>query len=197
MTKIVIFAGPGGIGKSTFINSICSEKLIDVNQSLGIDRPFRWKVLDSSHLDGVEIPSGKDILLHHTIPIIPWTNGLLNRGDPDLRLSPFTGEEDVTCVTFLADPKTLKKRLRRKRLRTVAGSIARIDHRRLIDQIGRIRLLEKIYSDTGQVVAIYKRWFDESSQFLNRRIISWENGQEPRLRSVNDWNEIVSQWRAL
>ncbi len=70
MTHIVIFTGPGGIGKSTFLDSSCSEKLIGINKSLGIAQPSRWKILDSSHLDDVEIPSANGMLVHHTIPII-------------------------------------------------------------------------------------------------------------------------------
>ncbi len=118
-------------------------------------------------------------------------------GDPDPRLSPFTGADDGTCVTFIAHPKRLQKRVRRKRIHAVVGSTTRFDFLRLLVQLDRTRLFKKIYSDTDQVIAIYKRWVDESSQFVNRRIISWENDQEPQLRSLNDRNDIKLQWRVL
>ncbi|GEM_PF-2995088 len=97
-------------------------------------------------------------------------------------------------MTFIAHPKILIKRLRRRRVIAAVGSIFRLDSQRLINQLGWFAQLEEIYSDTNQIVPIYKRWFEESSHYANRRIILWEDGTEPELREFSDWYDLILQW---
>lgn len=209
---LVIVAGPTASGKSTLIREIHERQFPEIGRCLGAKDLHEWPWIHTASIAKLTEPALKNLILHYD---------LLSSGEKVLRLSDLLeGTRKVSFVTLWTSPARLEHQLIAGKLRQpikdsifqlAKSTVFRCLPKFLITWIARHSLwwlprnsvkyrlnALKVYLQPGQVVQIYRRWF----QFCDRQIsktqghVIVEFDAKLKFYSRDEWESMVLSYES-
>lgn len=221
---LVVVAGPTASGKSTLIREILANRLPEVGMRIGIEDLQEWPCIYAHPITELTEQTFEGLILHYDFLWSPYRRNAKPH-DGDRALSLLEGAREVSFVTLWTPPARLERHLIEGKLQTplknnvaqhVKSVILRFLPRFLIVWMARLPLfgnlgwwslrspfkhhlnLLEIYSQPGQVVRIYRRWF----QFCDRQIsktrshLIVEFDEELKFYSRDEWENMIHSYES-
>jgi hypothetical protein len=192
--ELVLLAAPSCCGKTRFLEALLDGQLGNFPGSIGISFPISSYLIKTPKREAPsQISSSiQRMILHYTIPAIPFTEGRLRRIEDDPRLDIVKDADKVTAVTLLASGTVLQSRLQIRKRRSHKLFLKSVS--RYFSVQKKYAKLQRIYSRSESVAAMYDSWFSYIEELSNLdkawlvtaedQYVIYEPNEWPRIRNT-------------
>jgi hypothetical protein len=207
--RLVVIAAPSGCGKSTLINKLRSGQGHKLADALSLEDVESWQFVDSEFLPDMAGQHFPRLVVHYALPALPLKRGVIRHISDDQPTGMLSNANRVSLVTLYTTPQVLLERINLRKLsrkanrwpvlRTVSHVLASVESLRskspLLTKTYRWEQLEKLFSDTAEIKALYGYWLDFVSDFdVDSHWLVCTEG-EPVPQDVRDWEILTRDWK--
>jgi len=152
VNRIVLIAGPSGIGKSYFIDRLSQGDLEEFAEDLNIEEPAAWQHVFAKELRENPAQVAERIFFHYDLTG-PWKHNIQNGfwGDRSLQVLDSAGA--TTVVTLFASPEVILRRYF-KRQKETKGLF------RFLFRLARPAQEIKLYREPAKLLTLYHEWYE-------------------------------------
>jgi hypothetical protein len=182
---LVVVSAPVSGGKSTFCNKLLSGELDQIYAELGIAEADRPRDVFLPRARGSSLPADRKTVLFHYNFLNPYVSSArIHEHDENLDI--LRTARHITFLTLWASPQRLVRQITKSEIE--GGMFHRPAKRHL--------MLREEYRDSAKVLAHYDDWIGFVERQGGRHFIVEQEGESPRLLSVEKWRELVAPLRA-
>lgn len=155
--RLIVFAGPSCVGKTTIINRMMTGDYKQLTQRLEIDNILQWNSIEAiqwyKHADKL----GSKIILHYDIlrPHIKYTNGAYA---DDNSLNGINSYKNITMITLWATTDILLRRLNNRKIALENQQVPIVNLPIKWSRKRRFKKVSNLYKNPTQVINHYNQW---------------------------------------
>ena len=178
--RVVVFAGPASIGKSTLIEQLAQGRAAHVAERLALGDLKQWRQVEAAKLRRINEPYLPRVLFHYNM-LSSRLRGI-RPFERDERLDPLALAQKVTFVTLWTTPQVYRRRFDQVKIdpnmrnEQFAGPEYFLEMRSLIE-------------DHEELFDYYRKWFDYVREKGAESLIIDNTEQEPSLISFTQWEQ--------
>jgi len=190
VNRLVFFAGPSGIGKTTLIQGLQEGRFPELAEQFELGDPSSWNCIVAAHLHRVS-SSQMDCVFFHYDLTRPWRGHRSYEDEQPLGILDRANE--ITFVTLWATHQAFIQRRRSRQVSRLLKSIKSRNFRKLSFQIRLFKKHWQLYKNPSELLLQYDKWFKFSSRYNAKAHWIVNNTENiPQLLPLAQWPDLLS-----